>query len=227
VQKVHQLKQLLRTLEHNDETEGVALLKETTLAERVALTIIKERPDLSLTEVYNNAVEVTTILRTESHREIEQAYRETYFRKKLAVQPVIEDEPQLQMVVLADEWDLSKIPPLKDEEYLVNDPLAVNYVIKSQLPEEWKELRAQKRETEKRNVTRRAAKFQQIHGHLFRVKRPPARPNQLLGVPTYRRVLSAPQKEAIRKQVHDLSGHPPARPNQRTVLVAEHDEGDP
>jgi hypothetical protein len=44
----------------------------------------------------------------------------------------------------------------------VNDPLVVNYVMKSQLPEEWKERTAQKRETEKRNVTRRAAKFQQI-----------------------------------------------------------------
>jgi hypothetical protein len=111
VQKVHQLKQLLRTLEQNDETEGVALLKETTPAERVALTIIKERPDLSVTEVYNNAVEVTTLLRIQSQREIEQAYRETYFREKLAIQPVIEDEPQLQMVVSADKWDLSKIPP--------------------------------------------------------------------------------------------------------------------
>jgi hypothetical protein len=45
LQKVHQLQKTLRTLERNDDTEGIAILKDTTLAERVTLTIMKERPD--------------------------------------------------------------------------------------------------------------------------------------------------------------------------------------
>lgn len=90
IQKIHQLKQALQSLERNDDTLGVALLKGTNLAERVTLTILKERPDLSIHEVYNNAIQVTTILRTQSQREIEQAYREIYYRDRLAVQPTVE-----------------------------------------------------------------------------------------------------------------------------------------
>jgi hypothetical protein len=42
IQKIHQLKETLRSLERNDDTLGIALLKDTTLAERVTLTVLKE-----------------------------------------------------------------------------------------------------------------------------------------------------------------------------------------
>jgi hypothetical protein len=219
MQSVHQLKQQLRALERNDDTASIAVLKDTSLAERVTLTIMKERPDLSLAEVYNNAVEVTTILRTRCQREIEQAYRERHLRERLAIRPVLEGDEQVQMVVSADKWDLSKIPPPKDEEYLVDDPPVVNYVMKSMFPEEWKDLTPHQRELEKRNVTRRASKFEQIGGKLFRVKRPKGKPNQLPATPTYHQVLSGPQKEAILRQIHDLNGHPSQ--NQSARLISE------
>jgi hypothetical protein len=108
----------------------VALLQGTTLPERVTLTILKERPDLSLNEVYNNAITVTAILRTRSQREIEQAYREIYFREKLMVRPAPEegtDHLNQLTWVSPEQWDVSKIPPPKDKEYLVDDWPVVNY----------------------------------------------------------------------------------------------------
>lgn len=212
LQKIHQLKKVLRTMERNDDTEGIAVLKDSTLAERVTLTIMKERPDLNINEVYNNAVEVTTTLRTRAQREIEQAYREMHLQEKLTAQAIVvtptEEGEQLTLTPQAEKWDLSKIPPPKDSEYLANDPLVVDYVLNGKLPEEWKELTAREREQQKRNVTRRAAKFERIGGQLFKVKKPKARPNQIPGQTTFLPVLSKAQKDAVLKQMHDLNGHP-------------------
>lgn len=219
VQRVHRLKQLLKTLERNDDTEGIALLKDTTLAERVTLTIMKERPDLSLNEVYNNAFEVTTILRTQSQREVKQAYREAHLRERLAIQPVVEEEEKPLVTAPKDKWDLSKVPMPKDEEYLAGNFPVVNFVKDSRVPEEWAALTPRKREMEKRNLTKRAAKFEQHEGRLYRVKRPKNQPNQLPAAASHRQVLSESQRDAVLKQVHDLNGHPSQ--NQTVHLITE------
>lgn len=193
IPKIYQLKQALRSLERNDAL-GIALLKGTTLPERVALTILQERPDLSINEVHNNAVTVTTILRTRSQRKIEQAYREAYYQDKLAGRPALDtgaNDPN-QLEVPPEQSDLSKLPPPKDEEYLVGDLPVVHYVMNARIPEEWATLTPHKRELKKRNMTRRAAKFEQIGGRLFRVKRPKNKPNQLPAHPKYLQVLSGP-----------------------------------
>lgn len=101
----------------------------------------------------------------------------------------------------------------------MGDLPVVHYVMSAKLPEEWAALTAHKRELEKRNVTRRAAKFEQIGGRLYRVKRPKDKQNQLPAQPKYLQVLSGPQRDAILKQIHDLSGHPSQ--NQTLRLINE------
>jgi hypothetical protein len=82
-------------------------------------------------------------LRTQSQREIEQAYRETYFHDKLTVRPTLESETNdlNELRVSPEQWDLSKLPPPKDKEYLLDDWLVVNYVMNLKTAEEWAELK--------------------------------------------------------------------------------------
>jgi hypothetical protein len=155
------------------------------------------------------------MLRTQSQREIEQSYREMHFREKLAIQPSTESSINSNQLALEKEkYDLARISQPKDEEYLVDDFEVVDYILNGRTPNEWKYLTAQERELKKSNMTRTAAKFQNMGGRLSRVKKPKKKPNQLPGLARYCQILSAAQKEAVLKQLHDFNGHP----NQRQTL---------
>jgi hypothetical protein len=181
------------------------ITKDSTLGERIAITIMHELPDAEPSQILHTLKDTIVNLRTNYRIELQAAMQNNMdMSGAITVEPAqgLSRANQVPAPV-----ELAQLPIPAPEDYLLDDKDVARYLFHQELPD-YSELPPSLRKEARRQIRDRSRKFAVRDGRLFLVERPPTRQNQVPKPTTYREVLTAQAWDEVLEHLHDYNGHP-------------------
>ena len=184
-----------------------------TLAERVALTLIEQDPDLTAADALQRVTTTVQLLRQGLLQEIAASRNPP---SAPASEPAPTPNPNSGR---PPPFDLADFPTPDLTEYRIGDPDVAYYLKTSELPTFY-ELEPRARKEARHKIRKRAKMFHVEGDRLFHLAAPKAKANEPPPPSVIKKpVLTQTESEAVTYHMHDYNGHPSA--NQTYRLIAD------
>ena len=192
-------------------------LAESTLAERVAITILTSCPSAHPEEVLGEAKRAILLMRQDCREELLAAVRANL---KLgpdheASEGITPDSGETSAAQL-ESLSIEQLPLPEPADYLVGDTEVVDWLCFKKMPV-FAEKTPKQRKEARRQIRNRSSRFEYQDGRLWKLDAPPKRANQVQGPVRRRAVLTEAERTMVLEKVHDLGGHP-SIPKTRRLL---------
>ena len=212
--------QVLKRRRNFERNGGLSTpLAESTLVERVAITILTSCPAADPEEVLKEAKKAILNLRQDCRENVIAAVRENLRARCVgeSSEGIAEDTDAISAAQL-EAFSLEDLPLPEPEHFLCGDAEVIEWLCRGQMPP-FGEMTAKQRKEARRQIRDRAKRFLYEGNRLWKLDAPPKRKNQVQGPVRKRAVLTEEEKQLALEKVHNQGGHP-SIPKTRKLLQA-------